>query len=1237
MGSTRIGVFNVVATALLVACAPIGSTPDQLADIGGDSSVAEAGQMDALVSDLALIGGDLPDGPALNADAAADWPALNADAAADGPLDLADLAIEAPDAQSCPEPPAQAPLGGTLLADTVNGPPIEAGGALGADVFMLFNLDGDERGDLELLIGRAGRLEARRSDGRLLWQTEAFGLRFISGVADLDGDGRAEIIARAARHPGSVRLFDATSGVERWQFPAQPFLPLYEGPVGAHRVLVRDVDGDGRPNLIISDTGCSGAGSGLTAIYDFARVVDGDMDGRFDDVAPPVIVSPGTRCGRWQTHGHFDDDGLPEVVYPRATSVAIVDPRTGLERTSVELGRNLGNAFLHRLADLDGDGRAEIIGLFGSELLVLGLNADTDLLELRFATRVGQIDAQLGAIAVTNVDDLGARDLVVSGFDAATNLWTTYAVSGDDGTVRFSRPDSLLMGLVEGDGDPSTVELLLREGERLVPEALGRHTLTGLAPLAFVDLWSREAAATVFLRRDVFDSEVTVEARQVAAVDGRVWLVSHDPQSLEVTGFEAIDGAGESARFPLSEPPGAMDVECGETCIIAASLSDGSLAFLDGNLQLLNAGQDGLSPSVRLSAGGLNLVAAPGPDGLIVLAVTPAGKFGRLRLTPSEPDVSPFEWSTALGTTSGRSLLLPAPGSHGLVVRRNVRVPGELAWDAFDVQTGQLVWRSALPVDYYRGGNDAVEIDADLDGLLDVVRLDVSLDPLESEPACAARIITGRTYTAVHGRTGASLWQVTLRPGSPCTGNDVGRVSAADGDGDGVAELYITETSTLRRLDPTTGAELSRVDLDPHPSAIRTGGVVIATGLAAAPLLRVGGNGPIEARDLNLQLVWRADPALSTDVRTWTDRPALVVGAEVWVSPAIGLPTERLALDGPNAGLSVGRIDVSRGQVRVAMDALVPTELTGWQAIEDLQGDGRVGLLASGDDGFLDAFDPDGILLWSRDFGAPLGKSVVGDLDGDGQDELLASLTNGTLIIADRLALPPPPLAWDLPCPPRRSCDPADDIDVSGVRDALCFAFYPTLGGRDGEPALEVHHLARPVGPNEAALTDWQDADTNEAVVMGGLTLEPGSSYCVEVRAMGIDPARPAHPVYSSPTLTDCVRIIDETPPEVELRIADPVLDPGDPPMLLVVSARDEQGLAGWSLELRSLDDQPIALLASGPAQGQNWLASRFFRGLDGSGKALRAGSYVIVATAVDRAGSRATDHQQVEVVAPGP
>jgi hypothetical protein len=98
-------------------------------------------------------------------------------------------------------------------------------------------------------------LQAPAGDGTLLapvtYRTRDFGSCSLA-VGDLDGDGRPDVVVANAGppgDPGSVAVFlqdPATPGLLR---PAA----LYQGYWGPLWVVIGDLDGDGRPDLVIAD------------------------------------------------------------------------------------------------------------------------------------------------------------------------------------------------------------------------------------------------------------------------------------------------------------------------------------------------------------------------------------------------------------------------------------------------------------------------------------------------------------------------------------------------------------------------------------------------------------------------------------------------------------------------------------------------------------------------------------------------------------------------------------------------------------------------------------------------------------------------------------------------------------------------------------------------------------------------------------------------------------------------
>lgn len=135
-----------------------------------------------------------------------------------------------------------------------------AGGGASRQV-LAFDLEGDRDTDL-LILGRQPPHRAHANE--LLWQYRpARGLDALLAApieaavaADLDVDGRAELYT-----------WDAASGVRRWRstngvWSAQALgRPAAAGPQGMHMAMA-DIDGDGRPELILSH----GEGWGVYAL-----------------------------------------------------------------------------------------------------------------------------------------------------------------------------------------------------------------------------------------------------------------------------------------------------------------------------------------------------------------------------------------------------------------------------------------------------------------------------------------------------------------------------------------------------------------------------------------------------------------------------------------------------------------------------------------------------------------------------------------------------------------------------------------------------------------------------------------------------------------------------------------------------------------------------------------------------------------------------------------------------------
>ena len=463
--------------------------------------------------------------------------------------------------------------------------------------------------------------------------------------------------------------------------------------------------------------------------------------------------------------------------------------------------------------------------------------------------------------------------------------------------------------------------------------------------------------------------------------------------------------------------------------------------------------------------------------------------------------------------------------------------------------------------------------------------------------------------------SGACRWRLVLRPAFPCGGPSNQALSATDGDGDGAAELYLTETNAVRRIDPMTGALLATGDLGFHESgAVRGGGWIRAAG---GQPVRVGGNGPVEALDADLQPAWRAPHPPSLRLQTWIGRDGALVDGALWMSAAAGHPLLAWDLDDGAPRAPWGFLDG-----RLIADAPFEplyADIRSVSAVADVDGAGTDGLLLTTADGTLHGMTPDG-LAWVRPHDTAIGGPLVTRLDADDARALLVPTSDGRVLIYGARGPAAPPAAWDLPCPPRPSCDPDDDIDETEALDRLCAAWTPVA---DAEG-----YAVRPIGPNGARLAPWRPVAAPR-VMIDGLSLVPGVRYAVEVRTTARLEGRLRRSVGR---VTDGVEAVNDAPPTVELLARPAVLPPAEQPLIVALVATDDDRLAGWRLEVLDPDGRAIRRLAGGALAVARFETAVRWNLEDAAKRPVAPGVYQIVATVVDRAGNVGRAEAPVEV-----
>jgi len=177
-----------------------------------------------------------------------------------------------------------------------------------------------------------------------------------AAIADVNGDGLPDIVATTSGNLVSVLLQD----------PAHPgtFLAHVDYGVGTRpvAVAVADLDGDGRPDLVVANNG-----TGLTPTTKGVSVLlQGAQAGTFQAA---VTYDTGDSYASSVAVGDLDGDGRPDLVvadaglpgYPGSVAVLIQDPAAaGTFKPAVRYGGVQGPGSV-AIADIDGDGLKDLV------------------------------------------------------------------------------------------------------------------------------------------------------------------------------------------------------------------------------------------------------------------------------------------------------------------------------------------------------------------------------------------------------------------------------------------------------------------------------------------------------------------------------------------------------------------------------------------------------------------------------------------------------------------------------------------------------------------------------------------------------------------------------------------------------------------------------------------------------------------------------------------------------------
>ena len=259
---------------------------------------------------------------------------------------------------------------------------------------------------------------------------------YLTAIADLNGDGRGELIsATPGLTPSAALLF--VGPVNGPQVQVDPAFPG-GAACGLSSIATGDLDGDGRIDIAVGTPRCG------------ARLLLQRPDGGFDP--GPILAGPD---GQFVRTADLDGDGRLEVIGAGTTDNKVsIWRRDSLGAWALDRVLDVGTMWLHHLeiADLNGDGRPDIAALTSD-------NTDIHLLyqqpggTFAPALRLGTPENVSWHMAAGDLDGDGRTDLVV----VRQGRWALFRQQAD-GTMSASRS-------LDGTSSATTVALADMNGD----------------------------------------------------------------------------------------------------------------------------------------------------------------------------------------------------------------------------------------------------------------------------------------------------------------------------------------------------------------------------------------------------------------------------------------------------------------------------------------------------------------------------------------------------------------------------------------------------------------------------------------------------------------------------------------------------------------------------------------------------------------------------------------------------
>jgi outer membrane protein assembly factor BamB len=853
-------------------------------------------------------------------------------------------------------------------------------------------------GEAELLVVAGGCVICWSWRGERRWKSPALGVVDVVGVADLDADGRREVVAIDATR---VLVLGGDDGRLVWQDDLGP--PVGAG-ISAASVRVAPFYPGGRGEQIVAMTQFSRDGRA----YDFS---DGAERGRLlfpihvDDHYHPGVAIVDT-----------DGDGRLEIAVTKFGSVYLLSPIDGALlsevhwRTGEKHGRNYG---LFQWSDIEGDGELEAVVISNAVTKhAAAVDNERGHLRLLWDTFYEHIypsdvkDVRFCPSSVADLDGDRRQELVFSLFnDEGDDRWHLIALDAATGERKGDWPDRYLWGLADADGD-GRPEIFASVERRRTPAAHARVEVGRFRGGAFAAHWGEDDASFEIDRHHAYSLEATAQGytprEQVIVADfagqGRseFLVTSAADGSTRICRLVAGGEVLEIGRLtPL--PPGvggrvvaARDVDGDGQAEAIVARDDGRLWVCSGDravrAEIVSGAFEGAAPIAYRSAPGMPAVVVA-PDGggqIVAVALERRGH----EIAPVARWRHPGRGRRAYGAASALAADFDGDGQPEVVFGEQA---SDRSWRLVAVdEAGRTVWEHAFDDFTARvpgGLYDWAVGHFGPAGELAVFAALYRSQSMNSEESMVVRAADHRV-----------LWH-----------------RAAIGEGEGGRGFGPTGVATVRRradgaddllflakdiyCDVAGASGQTRVEpfyLSPISEAARERlnrpGVTSFTAYGSAILADLDGDGADEAllggcygglgalRADGTPLWWL--PLEHNDVHGLLPGIADVDGDGL---PELGVGHRNgvfRCYAGPDA-----RIKWERELQTTASDV----------ATGDVDGDGRAEFIFGTADGRLLALGGEGASLWSHDFGYRVGSPILCDVAGDGGMSIVVPVGDGHL------------------------------------------------------------------------------------------------------------------------------------------------------------------------------------------------------------------------------------------------